>query len=152
MDINCHVWWDLICCVWVTRAWPLDRVLWTSHRVNGPGPVIHQGSSLQPQGEMSTHFLIKHAEHQISVLNLIMTLSHVSESNESHSRFRHKMVSLEDSFRRALAGPDKNSWPLADPVPAGFDHCLMTFHLSVENTSQDLRFIVELTAEIGYSW
>lgn len=19
-DINCHVWWDLICCVWVTRA------------------------------------------------------------------------------------------------------------------------------------
>lgn len=77
-DINCHVWWDLICCVWVTRAWPLDRVLWTSHRVNGPGPVIHQGSSLQPQGEMSTHFLIKHAEHQISVLNLIMTLSHVS--------------------------------------------------------------------------
>lgn len=80
------------------------------------------------------------------------SLSRLSELNESHLRFGHKMVSLEDSFSRALAGPDKNSWPLADPVPAGFDHCLMTFHLSVENTSQDLRFIVELTAEIGYSW
>lgn len=29
------------------------------------------------------------------------------------------MVSLEDSFRRALAGQDKNSRPLADPAPQG---------------------------------
>lgn len=29
------------------------------------------------------------------------------------------MVSLEDSFRRALAGPDKNARPLADPAPQG---------------------------------
>lgn len=118
-DINCHVWWDLICCVWVTRAWPLDRVLWSSHRVNGPGSVIHQGSS-EPQGEMFTHFLIKHAEHQISVLNLIMTLSHISLNWMKVTRdLDTKFVSIEDSFRRALAGPDKKFRPLADPAPQG---------------------------------